>query len=487
MRDLVLTTFALIFMALLAPASADELKADLETGKKLLDEGDALADKQESTEATLRYKQAFEHLLPTMRKIPFKTEVKRDVTDRGALQDVMLKEFEEEMTPAEFHASELGMKALGFISRTLDFKGLMIKAYSEEIAAFYDPRTKTMHLIKEPEEALKKPLTLIERALGKTNGFNKDENKTVIAHELTHALADQNFDLYALQKSIKNDDDRSLALSSLIEGEATLTMVGAQMSDWQGEKIAKIPAANLERTFGLLMSFMPLAGGKTLREAPPILSESMMFPYVRGMVFCASQTNNGGWKALDDAYRNPPLSTEQILHPEKYGANPDVPMAIDLGSLTIADPWKELGRNVVGEMQTGILLRKHGGKGAAVGWDGDQFAVFEAPDDRIGLVWFSTWDTPEDAKRFANAYARFQSTKFGADVPKPDDVPDSLRRSHEDVVYAIERQGADVVIVEGFSAELTESLLGDSRHATKTVKTHRSVSPEAAEPGQATR
>jgi hypothetical protein len=486
MRDLALTTFALIFMALLAPATAGELKADVDAGKKLLDEGDALADKEKPTEATLRYKQAFEHLLPTMRKIPFKTEVKRDVTDRGALKDVMLKEFEEEMTPAEFHASDLGMKALGFIPRTLDFKALMVQAYSEEIAAFYDPRTKTMHLIKEPEAALKKPLTLIERALGKTNGFNKDENKTVIAHELTHALADQNFDLHALQKSIKNDDDRSLALSSLIEGEATLTMVGAQMADWQGEKIAKIPAENLERTFGLLMAFMPLAGGKTLREAPAILSESMLFPYFRGMVFCAKLTNKGGWKALDEAYRNPPLSTEQILHPEKNGANPDVPRAIDLGTLTVADPWKELGRNVVGEMQAGILLRKHGGKGAAVGWDGDQFAVFEAPDDQIGLVWLSTWDTPEDAKRFANAYARFQSTKLGPDASMPDDLPDSLRRSRGDTVYAVELRGTDVAIVEGFPTELTESLLSQSQHATRTEKTHQPVNSDPAEPGQAT-
>jgi hypothetical protein len=308
-----------------------------------------------------------------------------------------------------------------------------------------------MHLIKESEETLKKPLTLIERALGKTSGFNKDENKTVIAHELTHALADQNFDLYTLQKSIKHDDDRSLALSSLIEGEATLTMFGAQMSDWRGDAISKVPAANLERTFGLLMSVMPMAGGKTLREAPPILSESMIFPYFRGMVFCARQTNDGGWKALDAAYRKPPLSTEQILHPEKYLAHPDAPMAVDLGTLTADETWKEVDRNVVGEMQLGILLKRHGGKAAAIGWDGDQFATFEGLDGRLGLVWYSTWDSAEDAQRFRRAYARFQTTKLGDDVPEPDAFPDSIRRPHGDVVFAIERKGADVAIVEGFS------------------------------------
>ena len=84
----------------------------------------------------------------------------------------------------------------------------MVKVYSEEIAAFYDTKTKTMHLIKEPEAKAKKPPTFLERLMGKTGGFDKDENKTVIAHELTHALADQNFDIDAMQKAVKDDDDR---------------------------------------------------------------------------------------------------------------------------------------------------------------------------------------------------------------------------------------------------------------------------------------
>src|SRR5205823_972720 len=168
-------------------------------------------------------------------------------------------------------------------------------------------------------EAKKAP-TFLERLLGKTSGFDKDEHKMVIAHELTHALADQNFDLDALQAAAKGDDDRDLALSALIEGEATLTMLGAMMDDWDGAKVAKIPAADLDRTFSLMMYLMPVFGGPSLRTAPPILSESMIFPYVRGLVFCARLTNDGGWEALDAAYHNPPLSTEQILHPEKYRA-----------------------------------------------------------------------------------------------------------------------------------------------------------------------
>ena len=117
--------------------------------------------------------------------------------------------------------------------------------------------------------------SFLERLMGKTGGFDKDENKTVIAHELTHALADQHYDLDAMQTAAKGDDDRLLALTALIEGEATLTMLGAQMDDWSGEKVAKLPADSLDRTFRILGPFLNLAGGASMRKAPPIVAETM--------------------------------------------------------------------------------------------------------------------------------------------------------------------------------------------------------------------
>lgn len=450
--------------------AAPDLKADVAEGRRLLKEGDELADKGKPTEAVINYKRAFEKLLPGMRKIPFKTEVKRDVTAREAMKDLLIKEIDEDSTPDEFRANELGMKALGFLPRDFKLKEVMVKVYSEEIAAFYDPKTKTMHLIKEPESKAKTPPSFLERLLGKKQGFDKDENKTVIAHELTHALADQNFDIDKLQKAIKpfHDDDRDLALSALIEGEATLTMMGVGMDDWDGSATRALPSSNLERVFSFMIPLMPMFGGKSLRDAPPILSESMIFPYLRGLVFCARLTNDGGWEALDGAYKSPPLSTEQILHPEKYRAQPDPPTTVDLGKLETGPCWKELGRNVVGEMQLSVLLKRHGGKKASAGWDGDRYAVFEGPDQRLGLVWFSTWDSDDEAREFLRGYASFQSTKLESGEKTPDPVPDSLRRSHKGGVYALERRGADVVVVEGFSADVTENLVKAALIAKKS-------------------
>ncbi len=455
-------------------ARGDDLDANPRTGAKLLDEGDKLADQGDTTGAVISYKRAFEQLLPGMRKIRFKHEVKRDVTAREDMSALLQKEIDAEMTPAEFRANELGMKALGLLPRDFNLKATLIKVYSEEIAAFYDTKTKTMHLIKEPAEKAKKAPSFLERLLGKSSGFDKDENKTVIAHELTHALADQNFDLDALQGAAKNDDDRDLALSALIEGEATLTMIGAQMQDWNGSVIRDVPAARLDRVFSLMIPLMPLAGGASLREAPVILSESMIFPYLRGLVFCARLTNDGGWQAINEAYQNPPVSTEQIIHPEKYRAEPDLPMDIDLGVLEPGGGWSEVGRNVVGEMQLGVMLRRHGGKGAASGWDGDRYAVFEGPAQRLGLVWFTTWDSEADATKFAKHYGNYQSTKMTATAPPVEVAQDLAQTTAPVASYAVRRRGQDVAIVEGFPADLTESLLEAALHSKKAEKVNRS-------------
>lgn len=464
-------SIALVSLMLMAShALADEeLPFSLARGKQLLAEGDKLADRRENTEAVLRYKQAFEQLLPGIRQLRFKHEVKRDVTNRDDLKAFLIKEIDEEMTPAQFRTGELGMKALGFIPREMNWKEMMVRVYSEEIAAFYDPKTKTMHLIKEPEAGQAKKPGFLESLLGaKKSGFDKDENKTVIAHELTHALADQNYDLDKMHKAVVDNDDRSLALASLIEGEATLAMIGAQMEDWDGSKIGAIPSTTLDRTFSLLGPMMTMSGGAGLREAPPILSESLIFPYLRGMVFCAKLTNDGGWKSLDAAYRNPPQSTEQVLHPEKYLDQPDLPTEVDLGKLEPGEGWAEVGRNVIGEMQLGILLRRHGGKPIAAGWDGDRFAVFEGPRGKLGVAWLTTWDTEDDARDFARQYTRFQTTKMGEGVSSPDAFPDAIRRPHAGTTYAVERRGKDVAVVEGFPSEATERLLESAFRSVKT-------------------
>jgi hypothetical protein len=456
-------------LSLVTAEPGDDSARLIREGTKLLAEGDKLADGGKFTDAVISYKRGMEKLLPQVRKISFKHEVKRDITKRKDMKALMLKEIDEDMTPAEFRTNELAFKAFGLLPRKFDLRETLAQVYSEEVAAFYDPKTKTMHLIEEPPSEVNKSPSLLERLFGKKEAFDKDENKTVIAHELTHALADQNYDIDSMQKAAKKDDDRELALSALIEGEATLTMFGTSMDDWDGDEIIRFPAEQLEWTFNLMTPFLSFLGsGKALRNAPPIITESMTFPYFQGMVYCAKLTNEGGWAALDVAYRNPPISTEQILHPEKYAARPDLPTILDLGSLDPGTGWKEVGRNVLGELQLLIMLRKHGGKAAAAGWDGDRYAVFEGPKDRLGLVWISTWDSDDDAREFVRAYVPHQTSKTGNLGQPPKPIPDSVWRNLDDALFVVERRGKDVAVVEGFSPKATPGLIEAAFHSKKT-------------------
>jgi hypothetical protein len=206
----------------------------------------------------------------------------------------------------------------------------------------------------------------------------------------------------------------------------------------------------------------------------------MIFPYFQGMVFCAKLTNEGGWAAIDDVYRNPPLSTEQIIHPEKYRAKPDFPMTIDLAALKPGDGWREVGRNVLGEMQTAILLKKHGGKRAAAGWDGDRYAIFEDAKNRLALVWLSTWDSEDDAREFAHAYVAYQSAKVGDLGKPPKPIPDSVWRNLDDRLFVVQRRGRDVAVVEGFSPDATPGLIEAAFQAKQTEL--RLAEPQNAAP-----
>ena len=143
-------------------------------------------------------------------------------------------------------------------------------------------------------------------------------------------------------------------------------------------------------------------------------------------------------------------------------------MAIDLGGLKPGADWKELGRNVLGEMQMAVMLRRQGGASAAAGWDGDRYAVFEGPKNRLGLVWLTTWDSEDDAREFTTAYVQYQTARFSDIAKPPREIHDTLWRNVGDQLYVVQRRGLDVAVIEGFPPEATVSLLDAAFRAKKT-------------------
>ncbi len=488
--------FLAISVALSAAAQQPpHLAREVESGLELIRTGDALADSGKVNEAQIRYHEAMERILPSVRRLQLKHPVKRDETPRERLGKVLVDEWEKEVSPEKFRRDDATWKTLGLIPPEFDLKGAYVKLLTEEVAAFYDPKTKTMHLIREPEDEPaangkdkplakkdEKPASLLELIMGPQPKFDKDGARIVIAHELTHALGDQHFDLDAMLDAVKSDDDAALALSALIEGDATLTMMAVAQQDWTGTQIVAMPAQGLSRLVRWVSPFLPMMGGTTARNSPPVMYQSLLFPYVNGLVFCAHLTNAGGWPALDAAYKNPPLSTEQILHPEKYaGPEADPPTAIDLGEIRTPEGWSDLGRNCIGELTMRIMLARQGGNQAAAGWDGDTLAVFAGKADpkRLGMVWLSTWDTEADAEQFADALQKYWM---------PNDEPAAVaRQGAAPTIRAVTggfvlSRGKDVLVVRGFEAPVAKAVADDvMRNHKKREKTFPKVdSPKPA-------
>lgn len=187
---------------------------------------------------------------------------------RNELSEEMKRQMELDYTEAELKLMEASYKVFGLVPAKFDVRETMTKLLTEEVGGFYDPRTETV-LVREDDRA-REP-GLFGRMLGQRPTFDKEEQKITLAHELTHALQDQLYDLLALQKRIEDDDDMSMAFSALVEGDATLVMFG-EMGRQEGD-IASRTEMDPEAArfmFNIMKMMLPIAGGKTYRGSPPI-------------------------------------------------------------------------------------------------------------------------------------------------------------------------------------------------------------------------
>jgi hypothetical protein len=456
----------------------------------LLAEGDRLADRQDFDKALLKYKDAYEEIVADLRGLKFRDRVAPKFMTRRQLRDYMIKSMTEDYSEAELIEMDRSLKAFRLVPDDMDVKQTLTNLLTEEVGGFYNPKNKNMVLIKEEVDPKRKK-GLFDLVFG-SDGFDKDEAKVTLAHEMVHALQDQHFDLQAMDKVVKRDDDMALALSALVEGEATLVMFAEMLRDDGDPRAAlKMPPQKMDLAFAALKGFMPFASGRTFQRSPLILRESLIFPYHKGTVFVLHLTNRSQWKLVDRAFREPPTSTEQILHPEKYFDKNklDEPQQVDLPDVAAAvgPGWKRVGYNVMGEFATMILLADYKGasgktaQAAAAGWDGDRYAVFESADKRLGLVWMTTWDSEKDAEEFAAAYADRLAKKLSETARAPLSAPPPgakplktkpaiMHLSRWERTYHIERRGQEVAVIEGFSAEATAKLAELAFTAKKSPK-----------------
>src|ERR1043165_2453537 len=362
-----------------------------------------------------------------LRELPILRPVQSSAQSRAEIERMIVGNLDRDTTAADMHASEVTLKRLGLAPANFSLRPLIVRLLTEQVAGYYDPREQEFHL---------------------ADWIDADGQKPIMAHELTHALQDQHFNLRRFEKWPKGDSDAELAAHALIEGDASLAM---------SVYVTRSPA----RIIALMKS---MGGSQSATEeidrAPRALRESLLFPYQEGMQWVTQLYKKEGWPLVSKAFTELPQSTEQILHADKYFAH-DAPIKItqpDIAS-ALGAGWKRIDSDVNGEWSYYLILDEYlkseqESRRAAAGWGGDRYSVYEdAKTGSVFITQLTAWDTEQDAAEFFTAYAKRTELRYKSATPLEskaagEGVEEKAWRTDEGNVL-LQSRGSRVLILEG--------------------------------------
>jgi len=410
---------------MLAPVSAQETVAPVEPSPALLGH---LAE----LEATAVEIRGLEPLTPVDRYFP----------DKGDIADFLTAQFADEVTRQSIIDAEMIYKAFGLLAPEVDLLAVYQSLLQSQIAGFYDPETKRLNTLLISSDTLGDKLPLLEQIL--------------YVHEFTHALQDQNFDLATLlnDELIATDPDRASAIQALVEGDATQTMT---------DFLTVLTQENPAEVMGQLDALMGIAASSEIPAGTPeILTQELLFPYIQGQVFVAALIAEGGYAAVDAAFLNPPVSTEHIIHPEKYLAG-ELPITVELtdSAARLGEGWALAYNRTAGE----YFLRNWLKQGlstfaiaiAASGWGGDRYQVYTDADGQTAWEWKLAFDTPKDQDQFLEYLPEGLTYQFG-EATSDGACWGALDAAYTTCYRALAEGG--VLITRAPSLELATALLG---------------------------
>lgn len=328
-----------------------------------------------------------------IRKLQPKEPVKKGIKSREEVKAYLVSRIREEYPKERIAAEERLLERLGLIPVDLPLYEFMLDLLTEQVAGYYDPDSETFYIADWIPLEIQKP---------------------VMAHELTHALQDQHFDLKKFLTPVEGNDDKTLARNALIEGEGFFVMLDYVLRPMGRNAIDVPDLVELNRAqIPLMETQFPIFG-----KAPDYLKETLVFPYAYGGAFLKEILTQGSWEDVAQIYSNLPESTEQILHPEKYLNTPDPPTEVDTKRLqeNLSDEWELVVENVLGEFSTYLLLKEFISDEQAIkaseGWDGDKVELWETSGGKAAILLSSTWDGNMDAGEFFEAYSELIAKKY---------------------------------------------------------------------------
>ncbi len=371
-----------------------------------------------------------------LRGLPLKKPIPNEVVDKAELRRRLIELSEEDKTKRETANEAFALARWGMIPLATNYETMVIDLLTDQIAGYYDPETKK--------------LTISQGA-----GADGAWAELVLAHEIEHGLQDQSFDLQKFEHVPDSEGDAGAARRALVEGDGIALMIEVMLARDGKPAPWGIPefAAAIEKAMSVP------GAGDSLDKAPVAIREAMIFPYRAGLTFVAALRRRQPWSAVDAAFRKPPVSTEQILHPERYLAGDQpVPVAVAVPAALPAFAIRQ--STVWGELGFTLFLRSHGIDPAAAtlaaeGWGGDRAVVLARKGDRrpeqgIGVARFE-WDTEADAiEALEAAVAAVDAMVMGAPIEH------TANRTRwvalDGKVSWVERKGPSLVIVHAAPA-----------------------------------
>lgn len=380
----------------------------------------------------------------TLRGLPQKAPIKRGVLSREQIVEKLKARIAQEYTPAQVRNETGVLRRLGLLPMDVDYEQAIYALLGDQVAGFYDPYEGMLYIADWLPVELQRP---------------------ALAHEIEHALQDQHFDLKKLAAPLPEDGDRQLARSALAEGDgmAVMLALAAGMNGGQGVRLS-----DFEGGLGRQRIELTMAASPVFQRTPRVLRETLVFPYATGLDFVLAQRGQTSWALVDAMFRNPPESTEQILHPEKYRSH-ERPIKITAAPLSSLAPLKETHRDVMGEHLLGIwfdsqLLAAHAVE-AASGWGGDRLVAYGGQGAELPVVVvLSAWDSETDTdqaeqhgRRLILDMLKIKEKDQGPKLPRG--VP--LFRTRGNEAFGVARRGRLVAWVLGAPKGSEQAVLNE--------------------------
>ena len=315
--------------------------------------------------------------------LSLRAPLKKTLRSREEIRAYVLRQMKVDKTEAERHAAEQSAKAFGLVPKDFQMEAFLVDLLTEQIAGLYDPDTHEFYI---------------------ADWIPVADQRMVMAHELTHALEDQHFQIEKWVKAARPNDDAELAREAVLEGSAMAAMIDFLLKD-TGRNLCDLPDFDPEMFMGELSNTPMLA------KAPQFLKDALIFPYFAGMRFTKDAFQKSCWGALPALFAKPPVSSQQIMHPQLYRQG-RAPVVLDLpvSEKLLRGNWQRLDENTLGEFGWKEVLQQFLGKERAdplaAEWAGDRYTLFEeTKTKKLVLVYRVRLNGAEAAARFFGQYS----------------------------------------------------------------------------------